>query len=171
MFSIDYDYINKEAEQAYQSNADKDPANYDGLKNACIDLRAMSVIKKSGLEPFPELIKLAPGAVLKIGSGIKLRAWYIDEMHKAGRVEAHFEVHARSGLGSDLLVLANNTGIIDHIWSNEIIVVLHNNSRRYFEIANGDRIAQAKPFCVWSKTQRNAIEDYERGGFGSSGAE
>jgi dUTP pyrophosphatase len=77
-------------------------------------------------------------------------------------------LRGRSGLASRGIVAHHGT--IDHLYRQEVKVILHNLSGEPFWIEPGDRIAQltvapVHPVVVVAAT----IEETERGGFGSTG--
>lgn len=122
-------------------------AGYDLLVNSAID------------------IPLASGEAIKVGSGIAI---WIRDNNIAGKI------YARSGSGSQGLVLTNGTGIIDCGYQGEIFLSLYNNSKKDIVIAAYSRVAQ---LVFTSILHPNMLEvsDFsavtERGlkGFGSTG--
>lgn len=80
----------------------------------------------------------------------------------------------RSGLGTKHgIVIANGTGLIDPDYRGEVSVALFNRSERFFEIKEGDRIAQMF-FVNVPKIHFDIVDklDYTSrgiGGFGSTG--
>lgn len=82
----------------------------------------------------------------------------------------------RSGMSvNNHITIPNSPGLIDSGYRGEVLVALHNNSEKRYEVNAGDRIAQMVIMQV-SQTNFNEvsiekISDTERstGGFGSSG--
>lgn len=84
-------------------------------------------------------------------------------------------IHARSGLSwKQGLILANSEGIIDSDYTNELMIMIKNDSLRKITINHGDRIAQGELI----KTLDYTIEECynapsqktnRNGGFGSTG--
>lgn len=81
---------------------------------------------------------------------------------------------ARSGLASKKgLAPANKVGVIDSDYRGEILVALHNHSKKDYELQSGERIAQ---LLITPYIKANFIEeelsDTKRGsgGFGSTGS-
>ncbi len=84
------------------------------------------------------------------------------------------QVRPRSGLAwrSGVTVL-NAPGTIDAGYRGEVSVILYNASREPFEVAPGDRIAQAVVARVeeasWEEADDLAASARGTGGFGSTG--
>lgn len=83
-------------------------------------------------------------------------------------------IYARSGLATKKgLAPANKVGVIDADYRGEIMVPLHNHSKKAAEIENGERIAQIviTPFLTAEFVETESLDETERGagGFGSTG--
>lgn len=83
-------------------------------------------------------------------------------------------IFARSGLACKSGVApANKVGVIDSDYRGEIMVALHNHSKKEVAVSNGDRIAQLviTPYLTAQFTECQSLSDTERGagGFGSTG--
>lgn len=83
-------------------------------------------------------------------------------------------IYARSGLATKKgLAPANKVGVIDADYRGEIMVPLHNHSKKAAAIENGERIAQIviTPFLTAEFVETESLDDTERGtgGFGSTG--
>ena len=82
-------------------------------------------------------------------------------------------VCSRSGLALKCSVFVLNApGVVDHGYTGEVGVILHNAGSKYFDIAIGDRIAQLLIVPVAHPQWVNAPLDATvrgDGGFGSSG--
>lgn len=110
-----------------------------------------------------ENITLAPGGILKISAGI------------AFEIPTGFAIflHARSGLGSKGISLANGVGVIDSDYRGEVSISLINQSKEPFVIEPGMRLAQAilKPVYQAEFVEVEELSETERGtgGHGSTG--
>jgi dUTP pyrophosphatase len=77
-------------------------------------------------------------------------------------------VRGRSGLASRGIVAHHGT--IDHLYRDEVKVIMHNLSDAPFWVEAGDRVAQLSVAPVYPVTLVQAeIVQTERGGFGSTG--
>lgn len=77
-------------------------------------------------------------------------------------------VRGRSGLASKGIVA--HMGTIDHLYRQEVKVILHNHSGADFAVEVGDRVAQLTFAPVYPVSlQAGEIELTARGGFGSTG--
>ncbi len=88
----------------------------------------------------------------------------------AMQLEPGWEAHlrGRSGLASRGLVA--HYGTIDHLYRQEVKVILHNLSGESFWVEPGDRIAQLSVAPVYPVELIEAkVEPTDRGGFGSTG--
>lgn len=109
-------------------------------------------------------ITLKPGEIVKIPTGFKI---------KMPKREAFF-IYIRSSLGSKDITLPAGVNIIDaDYYNNEdnegnFFLMIKNNSKKTFEIREGDRIAQGV-FQRYYKTSDDKIKKVRKGGFGSSG--
>lgn len=83
-------------------------------------------------------------------------------------------IYARSGLACKVgLAPANKVGVIDSDYRGELIVALHNHSKKTACIESGERIAQLviTPYLTASFLEVEELENTNRGtgGFGSTG--
>ena len=83
-------------------------------------------------------------------------------------------IYARSGLACKKgLAPANKVGVIDSDYRGEIMVALHNHSKRELVVHDGDRIAQMviTPYYYGDFDEAQELEATVRsdGGFGSTG--
>jgi dUTP pyrophosphatase len=77
-------------------------------------------------------------------------------------------VRGRSGLASKGIVAHHGT--IDHLYRQEVKVILHNFSGSDFQVKKGDRIAQLTFSPVYAvELSSGEIQMTSRGGFGSTG--
>lgn len=110
-------------------------------------------------------VLIQPGETIKIGTGIcaKIpRGWF-------------GALFARSGLASKKgLRPANCTGVIDSDYTGEIIVAMHNDSKDFQTVTNGERVAQLVviPFLPIEFSEVDELDKTDRGadGFGSTGS-
>lgn len=83
-------------------------------------------------------------------------------------------VYSRSGHGfKDSVRMSNSVGQIDSDYRGEVMVALHNDSRKRFTVKHGDRIAQARLEPAPRVEFEWAAElspTARAGGFGSTGA-
>ena len=84
------------------------------------------------------------------------------------------QIRSRSGLALNYgIFVLNSPGTIDHGYTGEVRVILHNVSDKPFEVNKGDRIAQAviAPVVTMPVLIVDHLEKTERGdsGFGSTG--
>lgn len=127
---------------------------YQSAGAACFDLHAIS----------PGHV--APGGMMTFNTGL---AFEVPE----GFV---MKVYSRSGHGVNHMVrLANGTGIIDSDYRGEVVVTLVNDHRSAsFEVAAGDRVAQAmlEQAPQWIIEEADELSATARGsnGHGSTGA-
>ena len=108
--------------------------------------------------------ELHPGDVLKVPTGLAMEI-------QNGWTGI---VCARSGLGTQGLVLANQVGVIDSSYRGEVLVALRNRTYdRKFKIEKGQRIAQIVFMPCWMDGLMEVDElsetDRDEGGFGSTG--
>lgn len=110
-------------------------------------------------------VLIQPGETVKISTGIcaKIpRGWF-------------GALFARSGLASKKgLRPANCTGVIDSDYTGEIIVAIHNDSKDFQTVTNGERVAQLVviPFLPIEFSEVDELDKTDRGadGFGSTGS-
>lgn len=111
-----------------------------------------------------EDVTIVPGATVKVGTGVAIGVPY----GQSG------DVRSRSGLASRGIVVANAPGTIDHGYTGEVCVLLHNQGRRTYRVERGDRIAQLVFTYINTAPLRevDTLDKSERGGagFGSTGA-
>lgn len=111
-----------------------------------------------------EAVVIEPGDTFLVHTGIAME---IPEGY-AGLI------YARSGLATKKgLAPANKVGVIDADYRGEIMIPLHNHSKKAAVIEDGERIAQIviTPFLTAEFIETEALEETERGtgGFGSTG--
>ncbi|MBS2034944.1 dUTP diphosphatase [bacterium] len=114
--------------------------------DACFDLFA------------PEAYQVLPGQRVALGTG-----WLM-------QIEEGWEVQirGRSGLGKRGIEV--HFGTIDHLYRQEVKVLVHNASGQLWEVAAGDRVAQMKLARVWEvEIVEGRVEPTQRGGLGSTG--
>lgn len=84
-------------------------------------------------------------------------------------------IHARSGLSlKQGLVLANSEGIIDSDYTDELMIMIKNDSLQRVKINHGDRIAQGElvksiDYSIEECYNRPTQKSDRNGGFGSTG--
>jgi len=84
-------------------------------------------------------------------------------------------IHARSGLSlKQGLVLANSEGIIDSDYTDELMIMIKNDSLQRIKINHGDRIAQGElvkslDYTLEECYNRPTQKTDRNGGFGSTG--
>lgn len=111
-----------------------------------------------------ENVEIKPGETVAVGTG---NYFSIPEGYEV-------QIRSRSGLAlkNNIFVL-NSPGTIDHGYTGEVKVILHNLGKETFKVEKGDRIAQAVvsalvkiPIAIVE-----SLEETERGdsGFGSTG--
>lgn len=134
---------------------------------ACFDLHAIvegeSKTDKAG-QAQPPNVTVTPGNQVIVRTGLAFEV-------PAGWVLA---VYSRSGHGfKDSVRLSNSVGQIDSDYRGEVMVALHNDSRKRFTVKHGDRIAQARlePAPQVELVEVVELSATERGadGFGSTG--
>lgn len=114
--------------------------------DACFDLRASA----------PVTIENQSTGFVKLGWAMQLEEGW----------EAL--IRGRSGLASKGIL--THTGTIDHLYRQEVKVIIHNFSGKSFEVETGDRIAQLTFGPVHPVVLKaGEVEMTERGGFGSTG--
>jgi dUTP pyrophosphatase len=101
---------------------------------------------------------VAPGAVAVVDLGLAIQ---LEEGWEA-------QIRGRSGLASRGYVV--HPGTVDHLYRQNLKVVLYNLSSEPWVVYPGDRIAQMKISRVWSVFVEQApIDPTSRGGLGSTG--
>lgn len=109
-------------------------------------------------------VVVRPGETVKVPTGIAVGVPY----GQCG------DVRSRSGLASRGIVVANSPGTIDHGYTGEVCVLLHNQGRELHRVRRGDRIAQLVFTYINTAPLRlvDTLEESARGGdgFGSTGA-
>lgn len=82
-------------------------------------------------------------------------------------------IYPRSGMSYKTKIrVANSVGVIDHLYHEEIKVIMDNNSNEPYTIKKGDRIAQMIIMPVPMITFQEADKEFDdngRSGFGSTG--
>lgn len=112
----------------------------------------------------PVTVKAGETAKIPIGISLELE----------GTKDAVLLIYARSSLACKLgLAPANCVGVVDWDYRGEIVVVLHNHSKKDYTINHGDRIAQLviTPIFTPEVEETAELSDTDRGagGFGSTG--
>lgn len=112
----------------------------------------------------PPSITVSPGNQVIVRTGLAMEV-------PPGWVLA---IYSRSGHGfKDSVRLSNSVGQIDSDYRQEVMVALHNDSRKRFTVKHGDRVAQARlePAPKVEFEWVDELSQTERtGGFGSTGA-
>lgn len=104
------------------------------------------------------------GYTIEAGSTVKVRLGWAMQLEHGWEAQ----IRGRSGLASRG-ILAHH-GTIDHLYRQEVQVILHNLSGEKFLLEPGDRIAQLTVAPVYPVCLVEAkVEPTERGGFGSTG--
>lgn len=141
-------YIKKLKENAIiPAQATKGSAGYD--LSACIENE----------------ITINSGEIVKIGTGLSCA---IDENN------AVILIYARSSLATKFgIAPANCVGVVDSDYRGEIMVALHNSSKKPYTITPNERIAQMviTPIFTPEIIETDTLEETTRGegGFGSTG--
>jgi dUTP pyrophosphatase len=110
----------------------------------------------------PVNFELAPGEIKLVKLGF---ACAVPEDHA-------LLVCSRSGMALGGLIVANQPGIIDSDYRNEIGVILMNATGKPMDVQKGDRIAQLMltPISVMGIREVKELDQTDRqGGFGSTG--
>lgn len=108
-------------------------------------------------------ITLKPGEIAKIPTGFKI---------KMPKNEGFF-IYIRSSLGTKDINLPAGVNIIDSDYYDNIdnegnfFIIIKNNSKKQFEIKEGDRIAQGV-FMKYYKTSDDKVNKIRTGGIGST---
>ncbi len=132
-----------------------------------VSLPKYETIGSSGMDLAANItakIKIGPGETVIIPTGIAL------SIPKGFEVQ----IRPRSGIAAkNSISVLNTPGTIDADYRGEIKVILINLSKNFFEVENGNRIAQMV-VCPVVKAQLeevNSLSDTDRGtgGFGSTG--
>lgn len=114
--------------------------------DACFDLFA------------PEATSVPAGERVALGLGLALQ---IEEGWEA-------QIRGRSGLAKRGIEV--HFGTIDHLFRQELKVLVYNGSGQNWEIQPGDRVAQMKLARVWDvEIVEAAVTPTGRGGLGSTG--
>ena len=135
---------------------------YGSPDAAACDLQACTLDPLNDPKAMDYTINLYPGHKVKIGAGFAL----------ALEPNTCALILPRSGLGSAGVVrIANQTGLIDPDFHQEIVMSIENQSNDVFQISPLDRIAQMLiiPFVRPAIEYVNDIEQNGRGSFGSTG--
>jgi dUTP pyrophosphatase len=112
-----------------------------------------------------EVISIAPGETVKVPTGIAVNI---------GDPNVALYLLPRSGLSSKGIVLGNGIGLIDSDYQGQLIVLLHNRGTEWFQVVDGDRIAQGV-FGPVFQAEFELVDKFEtdtvrgEGGFGSTG--
>lgn len=125
----------------------------------------------------------APTRAHEADAGLDIYAldggWVADKTCRAFRTGLHVEIpqgyvgilFSKSGLNVNHGI--TSTGVIDSGYTGEIIVNLHNNGGKHYEVKKGDKISQlvVLPIVTPSVTVVDSFEQTDRGdnGFGSTG--
>lgn len=137
--------------------------------DACFDIYAC--------EPDAVYREWNGGLEVKEANGLKIRPHETVMVHTGFATEIpvgyYMAIYARSGLSTKQgLRLANNVGIVDCQFRNEVMVAIYNDSNETRIIHHGDRIAQCMIAPVLDTTfvETGTLDFNDRGGgFGSSG--
>ncbi len=106
----------------------------------------------------PEAYRVLPGERAALGTG-----WLM-------QIEEGWEVQIRGRSGLGRRGIEVHFGTIDHLFRQEVKVLVHNASGQVWEVAAGDRVAQMKLARVWEVEIVEArVEHSQRGGLGSTG--
>lgn len=96
-------------------------------------------------------------AILDLGFGVELQPGW------------ELQIRGRSGLATCGLVV--HPGTLDHLYRQNVKVIVHNLSDAELTFAAGHRIAQMKLDRVWDVLlEEGAVAPTERGGLGSTGS-
>lgn len=141
-----------------------------------MDSRPQTVIRIELLHPLARLPQKAnpsdacfdlfacEGYTIEAGSTAKVRLGWAMQLEPGWEAQ----IRGRSGLASRG-ILAHH-GTIDHLYRQEVQVILHNLSGEKVLLEPGDRIAQLTVAPVYPVQLVEArVEPTERGGFGSTG--
>jgi len=149
--------LHADAQQPVYSTAGA--ANFDIY---CI-IEGESKTDKAGVAQ-PPSITVSPGNQVIVRTGLAVEV-------PPGWVLA---IYSRSGHGfKDSVRLSNSVGQIDSDYRQEVMVALHNDSRKRWTVKHGDRIAQARlePAPKVEFEWADELSPTARaGGFGSTGA-
>lgn len=137
------------------ANNDLPLPSYATPGSAGLDLRACLPIGPITLEP-GSVVLIPTGFVVELPPGTEM------------------QIRPRSGLATRTSILVpNSPGTVDSDFRGEVKVALLNVGRESFEIAHGDRIAQAviAPVLRPSLVEATVLSETDRGsgGFGSTG--
>ena len=133
-----------------------------------VSLPKYETIGSSGMDLAANItakIKIGPGETVIIPTGIAL------SIPKGFEVQ----IRPRSGIAAkNSISVLNTPGTIDADYRGEIKVILINLSKNFFEVENGNRIAQMV-VCPVVQAQLKEVDDLNetergKGGFGSTGA-
>jgi len=132
-----------------------------------VSLPKYETIGSSGMDLAANItakIKIGPGETVIIPTGIAL------SIPKGFEVQ----IRPRSGIAAkNSISVLNTPGTIDADYRGEIKVILINLSKNFFEVENGNRIAQMVvcPVVKAQLEEGNSLSDTDRGagGFGSTG--
>ncbi|MBQ7567232.1 dUTP diphosphatase [bacterium] len=106
----------------------------------------------------PEAAVVPPRSTHTLDTGLALQ---LEEGWEA-------QVRGRSGLAKRGLFV--HPGTIDHLYRQNLWIIVHNLSDAPFELKAGDRVAQLKISRVWSvELVSGSVEASDRGGLGSTG--
>lgn len=106
----------------------------------------------------PEAQTLAPGERRAIGVGLAIE------------LESGWEAQIRGRSGLAARGIAVHFGTIDHLYRQELKVLVHNTGEQPWSCAPGDRIAQMKLARVYEvELVEGPVTGSERGGLGSTG--
>lgn len=145
---------------------------------ACFDLAMQSYGKSeySGFnqdnKPFSRPLHDGGKIYLSAGDRIMVPTGMIMDIPEGYSVR----VHARSGTSLKLgLVLANQEGVIDSDYVDEVMVLLWNTSTNGIWIENGTRLAQAEltkleRYALEETTEKPGKKTNREGGMGSTGS-
>jgi len=106
----------------------------------------------------PQTYEVAAGERVALGMGIALQleeGWEAQIRGRSGLAKRGIEVHF---------------GTIDHLYRQEVKVLVHNGSGQTWKVEAGDRVAQMKLARIWDvEVLEGPVSSTERGGLGSTG--
>lgn len=106
----------------------------------------------------PQSAVISAGATLAVDTGLGIQ---LEEGWEA-------QIRGRSGLAARGILV--HPGTIDHLYRQNLKVLVHNLSGADYQVKPGDRIAQMKLAKVWRvDLVEGPVEPTDRGGLGSTG--
>ena len=128
----------------------------------------------SGLDIFaPEKYVLLPGETKLIETGLVFDIPKVAQQQLGFKIVPELQVRSKSGLAyHNGLIVLNSPGTMDNSYMKELGVLMHNSSRYFRCILEGQKIAQIVMNYVLIPELKQVEEIHqstERGGFGSTG--